>query len=62
MSEFVLEVNKRKVDKQSQLTEIRTSARVPGIVYGFKQKPVAIDMEYNPLLKILTEAGTSNII
>ena len=62
MSEFILEVKERQVDKQSQLTEIRQGDRVPGVIYGFKQKPVTIDMEYNVLLKVLKEAGSSNII
>jgi large subunit ribosomal protein L25 len=62
MAEFILEANERKVDKQSQLTEIRTNNRVPGVVYGFSQEPVSIDVNYRELLKILKEAGTSNII
>ncbi|MFA6307908.1 MAG: 50S ribosomal protein L25 [Patescibacteria group bacterium] len=62
MAEFILEANERKADKQSQLTDIRTSSRVPGIIYGFSQKPVSIDVDYRELLKVLKEAGTSNII
>lgn len=62
MAEFTLEANERKVDKQSQLKEIRLQGRVPGIVYGFSQKPVLMDLEYGNLLKVLKEAGTSNII
>lgn len=62
MAEFILKANERKVDKQSQLTDIRTGKRVPGIVYGFSQKPISLDMDYRELLNILKEAGTSNII
>lgn len=62
MAEFILEAKERKPDKQSHLTEIRTSKRVPAIIYGFSQKPVSIDLDYMELLKVLKEAGTSNII
>jgi large subunit ribosomal protein L25 len=62
MAEFILEANERKVDKQSQLTDIRKGSRVPGVVYGFSQKPVSIDIDYRDLLKVLKEAGTSNVI
>ena len=59
---FKLETKIRKTGKQSMLTKIRTSSRVPGVVYGFKKDPVNIDMDYNTLLKVLKEAGKSNII
>lgn len=62
MAEFILEAKERQVDKQSQLTDIRTSSRVPGIIYGFSQEPVSIEADYQKLLKILKEAGTSNIV
>ncbi len=62
MAEFILEANERQVDKQSQLSEIRDNSRVPGVVYGFSQKPLSIDVAYKELLDILNEAGTSNII
>ncbi|OGY93752.1 MAG: hypothetical protein A2406_04275 [Candidatus Komeilibacteria bacterium RIFOXYC1_FULL_37_11] len=62
MAEFILEANERKVDKQSQLTEIRDNKRVPGIIYGFSQKPVVIDLDYMALLKVLKGAGTSSVV
>ncbi|RJQ35344.1 50S ribosomal protein L25 [Candidatus Parcubacteria bacterium] len=62
MAEFILEANERKVDQQSQLTKIRENSRVPGVVYGFSQEPLAVDMDYNQLLKIVKSAGTSGII
>ena len=62
MAEFILEANERKADKQSQLTDIRTTSRVPGVIYGFSQEPVSMDVDYRELLKILQEAGTSNIV
>ena len=62
MSEFVLEANQRKVDQQSRLTELRNNSRVPGVIYGFGKDQIVIDVEYNALLKILTEASTSNLI
>lgn len=62
MAEFILEANERKIDKQSQLTETRVQGKVPGVIYGFSRNPVVIDLEYGHLLKVLKEAGTSNII
>lgn len=62
MAEFILEVSERQVDKQSQLTDIRTSSRVPGVIYGFSQKPISIEADYQKLLKILRDAGTSNLV
>lgn len=62
MAEFILEANERQVDKQSQLTDIRTSSRVPGVIYGFSQKPISIEADYQKLLKILRDAGTSNLV
>jgi large subunit ribosomal protein L25 len=62
MAEFILEANERQVDKQSQLTDIRTSSRVPGVIYGFSQKPISIEADYQKLLKVLKDAGTSNLV
>ena len=62
MAEFILEANERKADKQSQLTDIRDNKRVPGVVYGFSQKPIVIDLDYMALLKVLKEAGTSSLV
>ena len=62
MAEFVLEAKERKTGTQGQLTEIRDSKRVPGVIYGFSQEPISIDLAYLELLKVLKEAGTSNII
>ena len=60
MSEFVLEAKERKTS--DNLHNLRTQGRVPGTVYGAKVKALNIDVEYNALLKILTTAGTSNIV
>ena len=62
MSEFSLEVQNRQPDKQSQLTEIRQNSKVPGVIYGLQKDAQSIVVEYNLLLNILKEAGTSNVI
>jgi len=62
MSEFLLELQERQVDKHSQLTKIRTSNQVPCVIYGNKKESQAATVGYKPLLKVLVEAGTSNII
>ncbi len=60
--EYKLKVSQRKKGAHSELTALRTGLKVPGIIYGNKKENVAIVMDYNPLLKILTNAGYSNII
>lgn len=59
---FSLEAKSRQVNKSSAITALKTQGQVPGVVYGLKGKPQALQVEYNDLLKILTQAGTSNII
>ncbi|MCB9802812.1 50S ribosomal protein L25 [Candidatus Nomurabacteria bacterium] len=59
---FVLEATTRTPGKGSQLTEIRDNSKVPGVIYGFEQDSLAITVGYSELIKILKEAGTSNII
>lgn len=54
MSEFNLEVQSRKSGKVKEA--------VSGVVYGGGQEATSIEVEYNALLKIINEAGTSNII
>jgi large subunit ribosomal protein L25 len=62
MSEFVLEVKERQPGEQSRLTNLRTKSRVPGIVYGFGHKNNNIEADYNTLLKVLIQAGTSHLV
>ena len=59
---FTLKVEKREVGKHSLLTKTRTEAKVPGIIYGYKQDGLSIEIDYNALLNILKQAGKSNII
>lgn len=60
--EFNLQAKSRQVGKDSQLTDIRNSAQVPGVVYGLKSESHPLTVGYNEVLKIITQAGTSNII
>lgn len=62
MAEFILEVKQREAGQHSKVTEIRNDSRVPGIIYGFGKESLAIDVDYKELLKVLTEAGTSNVV
>jgi len=62
MSEFVLEANSREVSQHSKVTELRDGDRVPAVVYGPKNDSLAIEIEYNPLYKVVKEAQLSNII
>lgn len=62
MAEFDLLVKERQIGAQSQLTQIREEKKVPGVVYGYSNEPLSIEVTYGDLLRVLTEAGTSNII
>lgn len=62
MSDFSLTVKERKVAQKSKLTELRNNSMLPGVVYGFNQKPVAIEGDYREIFKTVVDAGTSNII
>lgn len=59
---FVLEAQTRIPGKGSELTEIRTNSKVPAVVYGFERDSQAITVDYSSLIKVLKEAGTSNVI
>ena len=60
--EYNLKVDKREIGPSSKLTKIRKDIKVPGVIYGYKKQSLSIIVEYNSLLKILSTAGTSNII
>ncbi len=60
--EYNLKVDKREIGPSSKLTKIRKDIKVPGVIYGYKKQNLPIIVEYNSLLKILKEAGTSNVI
>lgn len=62
MSEFSLKAITRKNESHSQLTEVRAASQVPGVIYGnnFENQNIAVD--YNELLKVLIQAGTSHLI
>ncbi|MBP9802204.1 50S ribosomal protein L25 [Patescibacteria group bacterium] len=59
---FVLEAKTREIGKASLLNELRKNSRVPAIVYGFANDSQAISVDYNAVLKILKEAGTSHVV
>ncbi len=60
--EYNLKVDKREIGPSSKLTKIRKDIKVPGVIYGYKKQNLPIIVEYNSLLKILKEAGTSNVV
>lgn len=62
MSEFSLKAIIRNNESQGQLNDIRSASQVPGIIYGnnFANQNIAVD--YNELLKVLVQAGTSHLI
>lgn len=59
---FVLEAQTRLMGKGSVLTELRGNGRVPAVIYGFANDTQAISVDYNALLKVLKEAGTSHLV
>lgn len=62
MSEFLLNASDRKLGSQGSLTELRSKNRVPGVVYNKNQGSNPIDLDYNELAKVVSEAGTSSLI
>lgn len=62
MAEFILEAKQREPGQHSKLTDIRKDSRVPGVIYGLGKESLTVVIDYKDLLKVLTAAGTSNII
>lgn len=54
---IILNVTKREL-KGKQLKALRSDGVVPAVVYGREREPINIQIEMNPLLKVIAEAGT----
>ncbi len=59
---FLLEAKTREIGTGSDLSALKGEGQVPGVIYGPKEKPQALAVRYNDLIKVLNGAGTSNII
>lgn len=62
MSELKLTVKSRAKAKASFLTGLRSNSQVPGVIYGLAGESQMISADYNSLVKVINEAGTSRII
>lgn len=62
MAEMKLTVKARAKGKGSLLSFIRNNSGVPGAIYGLKKESVLFSADYNTLVKVINNAGTSNII
>ena len=48
--------------KDEKLSEIRTSKRVPAVVYGKTQEPISLTVDASDSLRLFRKAGESNIV
>jgi large subunit ribosomal protein L25 len=62
MAEMKLAIKAREKGKASLLSFIRNNDQVPGAVYGLKKDSVLISADYNTLVKVINNAGTSKVI
>lgn len=62
MSELLLNVSSRELTKASELHDLRDQHQVPGVIYGFGKDNQNISVDYNPLIKVIKTAGTSQVI
>lgn len=62
MSELKLEIKARVKGKASLLTAIRKNSQVPGVIYGLSGESQMITMDYNSVVKVINEAGSSRVI
>ncbi|MDR1300122.1 MAG: 50S ribosomal protein L25 [Candidatus Nomurabacteria bacterium] len=54
---IILSIEKRELQGK-KLKKLRARGIVPAVVYGAKQEPINVQIEMNPLLKIIATAGT----
>ena len=62
MSEMKLSVKARTKGQASALSSIRNNSEVPGAIYGLKAESLLFSADYNTLVKVINDAGTSKII
>ncbi len=60
MTAFAISADIRDVNQKT--SEIRSSRRVPGVVYGKTQEPVSLTLDSSDFLRLHRKAGESNII
>ncbi len=62
MSDFLLTANHRSIGQASQKTNLRQNKQLPGVIYGPKSESISISVDYAAALKIITQAGFSQVI
>lgn len=62
MSEFKLNLNKREVSGKNKVDKLRAEGLIPGVIYSKGKEAVCVKGLEKDLLKLYSEAGTSNII
>jgi len=60
MTAFAISADIRDVNQKT--SEIRSSRKVPGVVYGKTQEPVSLTLDSSDFLRLYRKAGESNII
>lgn len=62
MSELKLNLNKREVSGKNKVDKLRAEGYIPGVIYSKGNEPVQVKGLEKDLLKLYSQAGTSNII
>lgn len=58
---YVLEASQREITGK-RVRQLRANGQVPAVIYGPKQEPVSIAIEWPQLRKTLLDAGGTNIV
>lgn len=61
VQQYQLQAEVRK-ERKKNVDALRQAGKVPGVMYGHKVDPVAIQVDYSTLEKTLREAGESSLI
>jgi len=62
MSEIILHAERREQKGKQYAKKLRRSGRIPGVLYGPGEKPVALSVEASELKKVVHTAGETSVI
>ncbi len=62
MNQIVLEAEQRTVTTKGDVKQLRQKGRIPGVVYGDQNKPVALTVDNKAILSILSTSGGRNAL
>ncbi|MEE9555197.1 MAG: 50S ribosomal protein L25 [candidate division Zixibacteria bacterium] len=62
MKEITLEVSVRDKSGKGVARKLRAAGKIPAVVYGKDEKPIAIEMEYNDFHTAMKNSGGENLL